>query len=133
MSFFKWTTSFFYDVIPPLLKKFTWNLMLPLVNFPRNSHVLSRFLPMKFAFSYLGLHPITCQFLVNTLYFITYSACTWQSPLGNNELRRPCRFGLKYDIVLFVRFNFTCSKNETATLCIADKIEFQLAFHFKIK
>ena len=38
---------------------------------------LRNFLPIKFAFVYLGLHPFECQFSCKkNLHFITYSACT---------------------------------------------------------
>lgn len=47
------------------LKNFSWKKKLLLVNFPRSAYVLWRFLLIKFSLKFLGLHPITCQFLVN--------------------------------------------------------------------
>ena len=53
--------------------------MLLLVNFPCSSHVLRYDLPIKFTFSCLGLHPITCQFLLDSLHLIMYSTQMGQS------------------------------------------------------
>ena len=55
-------------------------VVVTLVHFPRNSLVLRDFQLIKFAFNYLGIYPIGCQFLANNLHFITYSACMEQSP-----------------------------------------------------
>lgn len=68
----------FYDII-----------LLYLVNFPLNSHVLRRFLPIEFAFSYLRLPPITSWFLVKNLHFITYSAHAGRSPDRQQPFKKP--------------------------------------------
>ena len=69
--------SQFSDIILPQNSHATYNVTVR--RFLSNYPVLPRFVPIKFASSYLGPHPITCQFLVKNLHFIIYSARTRQS------------------------------------------------------
>ena len=64
-------------------------VVLTLVNFPRNSHVLRDFPLIKLAFNYLGLYLIGYQFLANNMHFITYSACMEQSPDRQQPNKEP--------------------------------------------
>ena len=64
-------------------------VVLTLVNFPRNSHVLRDFPPIKLAFNYLGLYLMGYQFLANNMHFITYSACMEKSPDRQQPNKEP--------------------------------------------
>ena len=63
------------------------------MNFPFNSPVFEIFLQIKFSFSYLGLNPIACWFLVNNLHFITNFTHRGQSPVRWQPIKEP---SLKY-------------------------------------
>ena len=99
--------KFVNDIIQPHWKNCTCKWMLMLVNYPCNFCMLRHVLPI--AFSYLGLHPITCQFLVNNLHFIMYSALTGQNPdrkQPNKEpivLYMPTQKSLKHEFFPFVQ------------------------------
>ena len=79
--------KFVNDIIQPHWKNCTCKWMLMLVNYPCNFCMLRHVLPI--AFSYLGLHPIACQFLVNNLHFIMYSALTGQNPDRKQPNKEP--------------------------------------------
>ena len=81
----------------PTEKKFTWNLMLLIVNFPRCSSAFRLFLRIKFTFSYLGLNPIAC-FLYKNLHFIMYFTHRGHSPDRQQPIRNPL-----WNLVLFSR------------------------------
>lgn len=94
--------KFSNDIILPHWKNCTCKWMLMLVNFPCNFCLLRHVLPI--AFSYLGLHPITCQFL----HFIMYSALTGQSPDRKQPNKEPillCPCESLWNMIFFSLFN----------------------------
>ena len=114
--------------------------MLLLANFPCSSHVLRYYLPIKFAFSCVGLYPITCQFLLDSLHLIMYSTQMGQSTdrqLPNKEPMLLC-FEIWYfshhfsALMLFIFANFTLHLTISSSESFIGTYSFayNFAFHY---
>ena len=51
--------------------------------------VILTFLQIRFTFSYLGLKPMACQFIVNNLHSIMYFTHKGQSPDRQQPIKEP--------------------------------------------
>lgn len=95
--------------------------MILLVHFSPNPHVLRRFLPLKFAFSHFGLHPITVSIPCKQPAFITYSARTGQSPDRQQPNMEPTLLYQRecyWNMILFSSSN-TLSRNRDRKMYLA--------------
>lgn len=110
-------------------------VVVTLVNFPRNSHVLRDFLPVKFAFHCLGPTPSSVNSLQTTC-ILTHILAWGKVHAGSNQMRSPhCRL---WNMILFSSFNLFWLVRRTETgkylwlETIGVKLESLYAFHRKI-
>ena len=117
-------------IIQPHWKKFTWNLMLLIAAFSRNSPAFWLFLQIKFAFSCVGPNPLRVNSLWTTCFFSRFSRPGGKVQKGNDQSRRPL-----WIIILFSRL-VNLYLFEIAIYSwlgsIGDTKEFQVAFRCKI-